>query len=227
MRSACICFKVRRCLRDVEASALSHAANLSANGVQLAGSLRHRECRFNRASFQILPDGIPRQTGRARDLSDRHLLPQGQTADDIQHSHVDHSSAPVAQSAGGRVTWVNSQGKKAAFLGQCRVEIHSTADDIPDTHLVRWSIQEIRRIASRMAQRQIQPASIVAWSIWRRAHQAVAKCPHNKEIWNSNAKIMIMIYHNKTKNNTASGDESELKMFTMQNNILLLRRIII
>lgn len=100
---------------------------------------------------------------------------------------------PVAQGAGGRVTWVNSQGKKAAFLGQCRVEIHSTADDIPDKHLVRWSMQEIRRIASRMAQRQIQPASIVASSIWRRAHKAVAKCAHNKEIWNRNAKIIVII----------------------------------
>ncbi len=41
--------------------------------------------------------------------------------------------------------------------------------------LIRWSVQEIRRIATRLAQRRIQPAQIIAWSIWRRAHQASAK----------------------------------------------------
>jgi hypothetical protein len=38
--------------------------------------------------------------------------------------------------------------------------------------LVRRFVQEIRRIAVRMARRQIQPAHIIAWSLWRRAHQA-------------------------------------------------------
>ena len=46
--------------------------------------------------------------------------------------------------------------------------------------LIRWSVQEIRRIANRMAQRQIQPAHIIAWSLWRRAHQATAKQAHIK-----------------------------------------------
>jgi hypothetical protein len=41
--------------------------------------------------------------------------------------------------------------------------------------LIRWSSQEIRRIATRMARRQIQPAQIIAWSAWRRAHQAEAQ----------------------------------------------------
>jgi hypothetical protein len=39
-------------------------------------------------------------------------------------------------------------------------------------------VQEIRRIAIRLAQRQIQPAHIVAWSLWRRAHQASARQAH-------------------------------------------------
>jgi hypothetical protein len=46
--------------------------------------------------------------------------------------------------------------------------------------LIRWSVQEIRRIAIRLAQRQIQPAYIIAWSLWRRAHQASAHQAHLK-----------------------------------------------
>ena len=44
--------------------------------------------------------------------------------------------------------------------------------------LIRWSIQEVRRIAIRLAQRRIQPARIIAWSCWRRAHQASAQRTH-------------------------------------------------
>jgi len=46
--------------------------------------------------------------------------------------------------------------------------------------LIRWSVQEIRRIATRLAQQQIQPAHVVAWSLWRRAHQAAARQAHLK-----------------------------------------------
>jgi len=46
--------------------------------------------------------------------------------------------------------------------------------------LIRWSIQEIRRIANKMTQRQIEPSDIIAWSVWRRAHQAVARQCHIK-----------------------------------------------
>src|SRR6202011_5165938 len=38
--------------------------------------------------------------------------------------------------------------------------------------LIPWSIQEIRRIAQRLARKRIQPADVIAWSLWRRAHQA-------------------------------------------------------
>jgi hypothetical protein len=44
--------------------------------------------------------------------------------------------------------------------------------------LIRWSMQEIRRIAIRMARRHIKPAHIIAWSLWRRAHQADAQRAH-------------------------------------------------
>ncbi len=46
--------------------------------------------------------------------------------------------------------------------------------------LIRWSMQEIRRIAVRLAQRRIAPAQVIAWSLWRRAHQAAAREAHLK-----------------------------------------------
>jgi len=46
--------------------------------------------------------------------------------------------------------------------------------------LIRWSIQEIRRIATRLARKHIQPEVVIAWSLWRRAHQAQAKHAHMK-----------------------------------------------
>jgi hypothetical protein len=41
-------------------------------------------------------------------------------------------------------------------------------------------VQEIRRVAARLRQRQIEPAAVVAWSLWRRAHQAAAQQAHIK-----------------------------------------------
>jgi hypothetical protein len=41
--------------------------------------------------------------------------------------------------------------------------------------LIRWSIQEVRRIAQCLAQRRINLAYIIAWSLWRRAHQAATQ----------------------------------------------------
>jgi hypothetical protein len=46
--------------------------------------------------------------------------------------------------------------------------------------LIRWSVQEIRRVVTRLAQRQIEPAAVIAWSLWRRAHQAAAQKAHIK-----------------------------------------------
>jgi hypothetical protein len=54
------------------------------------------------------------------------------------------------------------------------------ADDPQEPKLIRWSVQEIRRVAVRLAQRQIQPAVVIAWSLWRRAHQAAAQQSHLK-----------------------------------------------
>ena len=35
-------------------------------------------------------------------------------------------------------------------------------------------------IAVRLAQRRIRPAHVIAWSLWRRAHQAAARHSHLK-----------------------------------------------
>src|SRR5476651_2133703 len=51
---------------------------------------------------------------------------------------------------------------------------------IATASLIRWSIQEVRRIAIRLARKRIQPAHIIAWSLWRRAHQAAAQRAHFK-----------------------------------------------
>jgi hypothetical protein len=53
-------------------------------------------------------------------------------------------------------------------------------DSEPEKPLIRWSVQEIRRIVTRLAQRRIQPAHIITWSLWRRAHQAAAQRSHLK-----------------------------------------------
>jgi hypothetical protein len=47
--------------------------------------------------------------------------------------------------------------------------------------LIRWSIQEIRRLALKLAQRRISHAHILAWSSWRRAHQANARKAHLRQ----------------------------------------------
>jgi hypothetical protein len=41
-------------------------------------------------------------------------------------------------------------------------------------------VQVIRRLAFKLAQRQIKPAHILAWSVFRRAHQAAARRSHLK-----------------------------------------------
>jgi hypothetical protein len=46
--------------------------------------------------------------------------------------------------------------------------------------LIGWSVQEIRRVAVRLAQRRIEPAAVITRSLWRRAHQAAVQEAHIK-----------------------------------------------
>ena len=69
------------------------------------------------------------------------------------------------------------------FLGSAKkneTPNHSKNQSIATPSLIRWSIQEVRRIAIRLARKRIQPAHIIAWSLWRRAHQAAAQRAHLK-----------------------------------------------
>jgi hypothetical protein len=72
--------------------------------------------------------------------------------------------------------WLSPRRPSSAILPtpQCP---QNNAQGAPSP-LIRCSVQEIRRIPNRMAQRQIQPARIIAWSLWRRAHQAAASHAH-------------------------------------------------
>jgi hypothetical protein len=61
-----------------------------------------------------------------------------------------------------------------------RAQKNRSGHEAKASGLIRWSIQEIHRIAQRLARKRIQPAYIIAWSLWRRAHQAAAQKAHRK-----------------------------------------------
>ncbi|MGH6670656.1 MAG: hypothetical protein ACRECV_01625, partial [Xanthobacteraceae bacterium] len=63
-----------------------------------------------------------------------------------------------------------------SLSGKSRSAQKNTAAPSDQTFLIRWSIQEIRRIAIKLAQRR----NVIAWSLWRRAHQAEARHAHLK-----------------------------------------------
>src|SRR6266853_1480903 len=70
--------------------------------------------------------------------------------------------------------------RQSAAVKKNEAPNHGKNQRIATSSLIRWSIQEIRRIAIRLARKRIQPAHIIAWSLWRRAHQAAAQRAHLK-----------------------------------------------
>jgi hypothetical protein len=74
--------------------------------------------------------------------------------------------------------------ERRMLYARCGCAVRLECNDAPSaaktSFLIRWSIQEIRRIVIKLAQRRIQPAHIIAWSLWRRAHQAEARRAHLK-----------------------------------------------
>jgi len=58
---------------------------------------------------------------------------------------------------------------------------HGKNKTIGASSLIRWSIQEVRRIANLGSLESGQPAHIIAWSLWRRAHQAIARARTSKQ----------------------------------------------
>ncbi len=72
-----------------------------------------------------------------------------------------------------------------AFAMMAVIRHHANAAPPPKNNashppLIRWSVQEIRRIATRIARARIEPSYIIVWSLWRRAHQAEARQAHLK-----------------------------------------------
>jgi SRSO17 transposase len=73
-----------------------------------------------------------------------------------------------------------------AMMAAIRYQANQATPKNQNTHpqkpgtLIRWSIQEIRRIAQRLKQHRIEPAFVIAWPLWRRAHQAAARRAHLK-----------------------------------------------
>ena len=66
------------------------------------------------------------------------------------------------------------------------------APNAQSRQLIRWSIQEIRRIATRLARPHVHPAHVIQWSLWRRAHQASAQQAHLKlRKTNTNARKQL------------------------------------
>jgi hypothetical protein len=90
------------------------------------------------------------------------------------------------------VAWLASS-RLACHVRICHDDCHPTSGqqagaqknkverNAKTSDLIRWSIQEIRRIAQRLARKRIQPADVIAWSLWRRAHQAAAQKSHLKQ----------------------------------------------
>jgi hypothetical protein len=70
--------------------------------------------------------------------------------------------------------------RQSAAVKKNEAPNHGKNQRIATPSLIRWSIQEVRRIAIRLARKRIQPAHIIAWSLWRRAHQAAAQRAHLK-----------------------------------------------
>ena len=69
----------------------------------------------------------------------------------------------------------------AAIQHQANAQKNQVERNAKTSDLIPWSIQEIRRIAQRLARKRIQPADVIAWSLWRRAHQAAAQKSHFKQ----------------------------------------------
>jgi SRSO17 transposase len=90
------------------------------------------------------------------------------------HRHVSMAMLAFAMMAAIRHRANPSPPKKSETSPPGKSQNKATAS------LIRWSIQEIRRIAIRLARKRIVPAHILAWSLWRRAHQAAAQRAHFK-----------------------------------------------
>ncbi|QCJ89337.1 hypothetical protein DAB18_12955 [Bradyrhizobium sp. WBAH41] len=97
---------------------------------------------------------------------------------------------------GGPITSHSAPGTArpaCAFPSHAHDKPHPCGPPDRRLRLIRWSIQEIRRIALKLAQRRIPHAHILAWSSWRRAHQANARKAISRKKGNCNARSLIVV----------------------------------
>ncbi|HMQ13179.1 MAG TPA: hypothetical protein PKD21_06995, partial [Candidatus Competibacter phosphatis] len=78
----------------------------------------------------------------------------------------------------GLMTTIRHQANALQSRGRLQKNEIGSDNEPSQRELIRRSVQEIRRIAVRLSLRQINPAHVIAWSIWRRAHQAIARQAH-------------------------------------------------
>ena len=109
-------------------------------------------------SMSIATSGLRAQAGRMRVISEN-------IANADSTAPTAGGDPPSRQSAAAQKNETPNRGKNQR---------------IATASLIRWSIQEVRRIAIRLARKRIQPAHIIAWSLWRRVHQAAAQRAHLK-----------------------------------------------
>jgi transposase len=89
--------------------------------------------------------------------------------------------ARLASSRLARHARLRHDGCHPASGQQADAQKNQVERNAKTSDLIPWSIQEIRRIAQRLARKRIQPADVIAWSLWRRAHQAAAQKSHLKQ----------------------------------------------
>jgi hypothetical protein len=91
------------------------------------------------------------------------------------------------------VTPMSSVIAPARNSEQADAENKQSVDGPEARTLVRCSLHEIRRVAARLAQHHIAAAHVIAWPLWRRAHQAAAQSCHTKRYQKSYRRLKLQL----------------------------------
>jgi len=75
--------------------------------------------------------------------------------------------------ASGLLTWPEARYGRIDLLRR-------PASKLAKDSLIHWSVQEVRRLATRLARKRIRPEFVIAWPLWRQAHETQAKRSHFK-----------------------------------------------
>ena len=138
---------------------------------------------YRRRHAGVLPDLVPGRHA-PRDAGWRRrppLLHRGQLRDGEERTRPRPQRDPVmarpAPSRRAGDAGLRHDGKRPSQDQRA----HRHAEKNITATLVRWSLQEIRPIATRLARQSLEPAHVIACSLRRRAHQAAAHAAHIKK----------------------------------------------